>query len=73
MPWLKDISPTETPQAPPTLGPFAHICKIRLTQSYIMHTLHSIDVDGGISPEWQESMIVQINNWSDEITTHAYA
>jgi hypothetical protein len=71
MPWLNDVSPSEIPQILPTLGTFAHICRIRLVQSYIMHTMQTVPLEGGITSEWQESMRLQIDSWSNEIYSHS--
>lgn len=70
MPWLNDILPVDTPTVIPTLATFAHTCKIRLIQSYIMHTMQSVPLEGGATAEWQESMRLQIDNWADEIYSH---
>ncbi|KAL2069445.1 hypothetical protein VTL71DRAFT_14124 [Oculimacula yallundae] len=70
MPWLSDLPP-DTPCIMPTLETFAHTCKIRLIQSYIMHTMQSISLEGGATPEWLESMELQIDNWSNEIYSYS--
>lgn len=72
MPWLSDVPPSEIPEVLPTLATFAHTCKIRLIQSYILHTMHAVPTEGGATTEWQESMLVQIDNWSSEIYSHRY-
>jgi hypothetical protein len=72
MPWLNDDAPTNISQIIPTLGTFAHICDIRLTQPYFMHTMHAVLVEGGATPEWQEGMRRQINKWGDEICSHRW-
>jgi hypothetical protein len=71
LPWLTDIPPSAILQILPTLGTFAHICKIRLAQSYIMHTMQTVPLEGGVTSEWQESMRLQIDNWADEIYSHS--
>ena len=71
LPWLSDAPTCDVPQILPTLGTFAHICKIRLAQSYIMHTMQTVPLEGGVTSEWQESMRLQIDNWADEIYSHS--
>lgn len=70
MPWLSDAPPTAIPQVLSNLGTFAHICKIRLMQSYIIHVMHSVPREGSATREWQDSMGIQIDNWADEIYLH---
>jgi hypothetical protein len=71
LPWLSDVPACDIPQVLPTLGTFAHICKIRLVQSYIMHTMQTVPLEGGVTSEWQDSMRLQIDNWADEIYSHS--
>ena len=71
LPWLGDVPACDIPQVLPTLGTFAHICKIRLVQSYIMHTMQTVPLEGGVTSEWQDSMRLQIDNWADEIYSHS--
>lgn len=59
MPWLDDVPPSEVPDVLPTLNTFAHTCKIRLIQSYCLHTMHAVPTEGGATIEWQDSMLVQ--------------
>jgi hypothetical protein len=71
MPWLDDLPPSDIPHSSPTLGTFAHICKIRLIQSYILNTMQAVPFEGSeATPEWQESMKMQIDQWADEIHSH---
>ncbi len=70
MPWLSDTPPPAVLQVLSNLGTFAHICKIRVIQSYIIHVMHSVPIEGESTPEWQESMRMQIENWADEIYSH---
>lgn len=70
MPWLNDVPSIDVPQVAPTLSTFAHTCKIRLIQSYIMHTMQSVQLEGGATSEWQESMRLQIDNWANDIYSH---
>ncbi|RDW69241.1 hypothetical protein BP6252_08261 [Coleophoma cylindrospora] len=74
MVWLLDCPPSPTPNINPSLSTFAHVCKIRLIQSYIMHTIHSIPFGSSATPEWEESMRVEIDKWAhtDEIAAHRY-
>ncbi|KUJ16886.1 uncharacterized protein LY89DRAFT_718614 [Mollisia scopiformis] len=71
MPWLNDAPPPVTAQNVSNLGTFAHICKIRLIQSYIIHVMHSVPIEGDATREWQDSMRIQIENWADEIYSHS--
>ncbi|PVH82740.1 hypothetical protein DL98DRAFT_570350 [Cadophora sp. DSE1049] len=71
MPWLDDVPPSEIPDVLPTLTTFTHTCKIRLIQSYCLHTMHAVPTEGGATPEWQDSMLVQIDNWATEIYSHS--
>jgi hypothetical protein len=73
IPWLDDLPPGDTAKSIPTMATFAHICKIRLLQSYIMHTMHeAVPLEGGATPEWVESMRFQIEVWAGEIGLHRY-
>lgn len=72
MPWLNDLEPGDALQVFPTYSTFAHICKIRLVQSYIMHTMHAVPLEGGATHEWQESMRDQIDTWVEEIPSYRY-
>ena len=69
MPWLQDLQCMD-------LGPFstsatfAHTCKIRRLQSYIMHMMQSEALEGSPATEWHDSMRQQIDNWADEIYSH---
>lgn len=58
MPWLSGVPPPDIPEVLPTLATFAHTCKIRLIQSYILHTMHTVPTEGGATAEWQDSMLV---------------
>lgn len=51
LPWLSDVPPSEIPQVLPTLRTFAHIFKIRLAQSYAMHTMQTVSLEGGVTFE----------------------
>lgn len=68
MPWLCDIPPSDVPQVLPSLETFAHTCKIRLIQSYIMHTMQAVPTEGGATTEWQHSMSEQIDNVSLDLS-----
>lgn len=73
VPWLNDAPHSDLPHTIPTSATFAHICKIRLLQSYIMHTMQAVPLEGGATPEWVESMRLQIENWAGEIASHSIA
>jgi hypothetical protein len=70
MSWLSDVPPSDIPHVLPTLGTFAHICRIRMIQSYILHTMQTVPVEIGATKEWQESMRLQIDDWANEIVSH---
>jgi hypothetical protein len=72
MPWLDDAALCEGPPIVPNMATSAHICKVRLLQSYIMHTVQAVPLEGGATPEWVESMRLQIENWAGEIPGHRY-
>jgi len=70
---MDDISLEDNPELVVSLGTFAHICKVRLLQSYILHTMQAVPLEGGATPEWVESMIDQINHWASDISSHSVA
>ncbi|KAG9245762.1 hypothetical protein BJ878DRAFT_500122 [Calycina marina] len=71
--WLDDAPHSEDSDLVLSLGSFGHICKVRLLQSYIMHTMEAVPLEGGATPEWVESMRQQIEGWTSEIFLHSVA
>lgn len=74
MPWLADCPAADPSQIVPNHSTFAHICRIRLIQSCIMHAMHAVR-ENTATNQWHESMRAEIDNWarSEEIYTHRYA
>ncbi|KAH8597259.1 hypothetical protein B0O99DRAFT_89227 [Bisporella sp. PMI_857] len=74
LPWLDDAqTDKDNPHLVFELGTFAHICKVRLLQSYINHTMQAVPLEGGATSEWVESMRMQIEHWASDISSHSVA